>query len=169
MTTRSLSISIAVSTVLATFALATGYALSRLPIGTLVIIAFGFFWLIGQQRGWGWTASLGLIGFMSAAAFGIVWGTPAAWMLFVSVATLIAWDLHMFSQRLQKAKHIAGEAGLIRSHLRRMLIVAGLGLVLGEIALGVQVEFSFSWALLLGLLASLGLSGAIGFLRRESD
>ncbi len=157
------------STLLATGALAIGYALSGLPAGAPLIAAWGVFWLIGRQRGWGWAVWPGLAGLVSAAAFGVWRGIPAAWMLFAAVAALVAWDLDALAQRARSVGQVAGEAGLIQAHLRRVLIVGGGGLALGEIAASAQVEFSFGWALLLGLLALAGLGLVVGFLRRESD
>ncbi len=51
----------------------------------------------------------------------------------------------------------------------RLLVAAALGLLLGGISQGVQLEISFSGALVLGGLAILGLSRAIGFIQRKSD
>lgn len=150
-------------------ALAIGYTLAGVLIGAPWIAGCWLLGLIGRQRGWDWSAPLGSIGFVSAAAFGVWRGAPAAWMLFATVSALVAWDLDVFAQRMRRAKRVAGEAELIQSHLRRVSIAGGLGLALGGLAVSVRVEFSFGWALLLGLLALLGLSRAIGFLRRESD
>ena len=59
--------------------------------------------------------------------------------------------------------------GLERRHIRRLLVVAAIGGVLGAIGLGLRVRLSFGLALLLATLAMLGLSITIGFLRRLRD
>jgi hypothetical protein len=153
---------------LASLTLACGYAINSLWVGAFISALIGFFWLIGQRRHWVWTASLGLILFIGMAAFGIWLELPAVLMLCGAVATLAAWDLDDFSMRLQRAKRVEGERQLVRSHLWRLLMVSALGLLLGGIALGVTVTFGFWWALLLGLVAILGLGRTIGLLRRES-
>ncbi len=158
-----------VSIGLATGVLALGYALSNAWAGTLLTIACGGVWWIGRQRSWPWIASAGLIVSTLAAAFGAWRGMPPAWMLTGAVAALAAWDLDHFERRLQDAQRVGGQRELIRSHLRRLLIATGSGLLLGWLALGVRVELGFGLALLLGLLAFLGLSGAIGFWQRESE
>lgn len=154
---------------LAALTLAIPYALTRWSSGILLVGGVALVWLFGDSRRRTWLSSFGLIGFLSLAAFGIWQNMPPGWMILASVAALIAWDLSQFDSRLRSAKRIEHEMDLIRAHARRLLIVAAIGLAVGEIALGVQVEFSFGWALLLGLLAVWGLSHAIGFLRRESD
>lgn len=165
----TLKIFLRLSTILATATLVFSYAFGGWSVALAAIAGIGAVWLIGQQRGWPWVAPLGLIGFLGAAAFGIWQKLPPAWMIFAAVLTLMAWDLSLFSQRLHAAGRIVDESDLIRAHVRRVLIVAVLGLVLSEAVLGVKIEFSFASALMLGLLAVLGLSRAVGFLRRESD
>ena len=90
-------------------------------------------------------------------------------MLFGMSAALAAWDLDYFAQRLRSVEYTTRAHDLERRHLRRLLVVEGLGLLLGAVALGVKVRFSFATACLLGLVAVLGLSQAVGFLRHESD
>jgi hypothetical protein len=158
-----------IGTILATGALALGYGLGGLWGWTVFAISLGFLWLLGQRRGWDWMASVGLVLFVSVAAAGLCLGVGAGWMLFGLVAALSAWDLDHFAQRLRDTGRVEGVHDLERRHLGRLLTVDGLGLLLGAVALGIEVEFGFGVAFVLGLLAILGLSQAIGFLRRESD
>jgi len=154
---------------LATFLLALAYALSGIPAGTVVIGVFGLLWLIGPWRDGSAIGSVGLISLTSAAAFGLWLGLPAGWMLLSTVAALVAWDLDDFSYRLRKAEQVSGELELKQFHLQRLLVVAGLGLLLGGIALSVRVDLGFWWALFLGLLAILCLSQAFRAIRHQSN
>jgi hypothetical protein len=156
----------AISTILATLGLALGYAAGQLWAGAALIVVLGVFWLLGRRGGRGWVASMGMTCFVGAAALGIWWQLPASAMLAGAVAALAAWDLDDFVQRMQGTDHVVDEDGMARSHLRRLLIVGGVGLLLGGVALGIQIELSFGWALLLGASAILGLSRARGFARR---
>jgi hypothetical protein len=88
-------------------------------------------------------------------------------MLAGVVGALSAWDLNHFAQKMRKSGQVKGARALERRHLQRLLIVDGASLLLGAVALGARVEFSFGIALLLGVLATLGLTRAIGFLRRQ--
>lgn len=154
---------------LATCALALGYALSGLWIWTSLVAALGGLWLLGQHYRWGWVASMELICLVSVAAAGIWQNLAAGWMLLGVVAALTAWDLDHFAQRLRSVGRAEGARELKQRHLRRLMMVDGLGLLLAAIALEVKIELNFGVAFSLGLLAILGLSWVIGFLRRESD
>lgn len=154
---------------LAVLVLAAGYAVRALWPWALGSVAIGGLWVAGQQRGWGWTATPGMVGLVGLTAAGIFLGLPALWMLACATAALVAWDLSHFAQRLSEAGRVEDAAALQRAHLRRLLIVAGLGLLLGGIALIARVELGFGIALLLGLLAIVGLSRAVALMRSESD
>jgi hypothetical protein len=150
--------------------LALGYGLVGLWVGAAFVVVLGFLWLVGQRRGWGWMASVMLVFFVGAASIGIWLDAPDGWMLLGVVATLSAWDLDHFAQRLSGVGRDNVEAihNLERPHLVRLLIVDGLGLLFGAVALGIEVDLGFGTALLLGLLVILGLSRVVGILRRES-
>jgi hypothetical protein len=133
-------------------------------VGLLAVL-----WLLGYWRGLAWVAPVGLAGFTAAAALGLLMGLAAGWMVVGLLAALCAWDLHRFVQRLRGVERVEAEAGLERRHLRRLLAVAGLGLLTAFLALRIEVRLTFLMALLLGLLAVWGLSRAVAVLRRESD
>jgi hypothetical protein len=148
--------------------LAFDYGMSGLWRVALLIIAFGGLWLFGQHRNWGWVASVVLVCFVAAAASGFWLGLPAGWMLAGVVVALVAWDLAHFARRLRSVERAELALELERSHLRRLIGVAGAGLLLAGAALLAQVRLSFGVAFLVALIAVLGLSQLIGRLRRES-
>lgn len=154
---------------IATLLLAADYAWSDIWGLALLLLALGLLWMIGQWRVWSWANSLGLLSFTVAAVVGVWLGLPAGWMLLGTVATLAAWDLSDFDQRLQNAQQAQGQQELTRAHLQRLTFVLGLGLLLGSIALSVQLDFGFWWALLLGLLVILSLSRVFLAIQRESN
>ena len=160
---------VSISIGLATFGLVIGYALSALWIGVAIIVALGLFWLVGQWQGWRPVSVLIAVFFIFATAFGVWQDVSPGWMLFGLVATLVAWDLNQFTHRFEQAGQIVGETKLKRIHLQRLLIVAGLGLLLGGIALRLQFELYLGWGIFFGLVVIVGLSRIIGFLMRESD
>jgi hypothetical protein len=157
------------SLVVAAAALGLGHWLVRAWLGTVVAVGVGIFQLVGKWRGWRWAGSAALILFAGAAAMGVRLGADASWMLLGVVAALAAWDLDHFAFRLEFAPSDEVARSLERHHLLRLLIVVVLGLALGVAALNIRAAFGFGTAVVLGLLAILGLSRAIGFLRRESD
>lgn len=165
MTVRALSVSI----VVAAGTLTLGYALTPQPAWGAFFVALGLVWLFGAQRGWRWIGSLGPVVFVGEAAAGVWLGAAAGWMLVGAVAALSAWDLDHFARRLASVPRVEDAAGLERAHLRRLLVVDAVGVTLAGIPLVATLDLGFGAALLLGLLAIVGLSHTIGFLRRESD
>jgi len=154
---------------LATLLLTLGYAIGGRWIGAAASVALGCLWLAGLRRGWNGIDSLGLIGFTGLAAVGVWLALATPILLASQVAALATWDLDRFAQRLRSAGRVEAEPDLTRAHLQRLLAATGLGLVLGGVALGVQVPLSFGWALPLAALMILGLSRAIGWLNRAGD
>jgi hypothetical protein len=150
------------SIVFAMVILALGYALTPLWLGAVVVAILGLIWLVGQQRQVDWLNDFGFAFFVAAAAIGVWRGAPSGWMLVGTVAALAAWDLARFDGRLAQVEQIIGGRQLRRDHLRRLLLVAGLGLGFGALALGLQFELSLGWAILLGLLVVIGLSRIVG-------
>jgi len=158
-----------ISIALATSALVLGYAASGVWIGALLLLAWGLLWLLSRRRGWSWGGSLALALSVAAAVVGVRLEVGSGWMLLGVAAALSAWDVDHFERRLEGAGRVEDARALKRRHLRRLLIVDGLGLLVGAVALSVRTGFGFGPSLLLGLLAILGLSRAIGFLRHRSD
>ncbi len=154
---------------LTTLDLASGYALDGLWSWVIVIMAVGLLWLLGQWRGWGQVTAAAIIVFIGLTAFGMRLNISPGWMLFSLTATLIAWDLAHFSHRLQQVDQVKELARLQRGHLQRLLLVAGLGLLLGTVALNLQFELNLGWGVFLGALIIVGLSQVVGRVRRESD
>jgi hypothetical protein len=154
---------------MATLALALGYASQALWAGIGVDVAIGLLWLAGDWRGWDWTADPCLTGWVGLAAFGAWQGLPAGWMLLGVVAALAAWDLGHFAMRLRSAGAITQPAELTRAHLHQLAIVVAAGLLLGGIALGIRVELTFGWAILIAALAVIGLNRLIGAGGREEQ
>jgi hypothetical protein len=150
-------------------AFALGCVLGGLWFAVLPVLVVGGTWMAGMGRGWSWISSLGLVFSAIAAAAGLLVGLGAGWMLAGLVAALAAWDLHHFSHTLEEIPRVEGMRSLERRHLQRLLIAVGLGVLLTVAALEIDVTFSFGLVLLLGLVAILGLSQAVAFLRSESD
>lgn len=149
-----------------------GYGLGRMGPGAALVAGLVALWLAGWWRRWAWAPNVGLVSLVAAAAGGVLLGLGAGWMLVGLVAALCAWDLEHWSRRLDgmnwRDERAAQRRSLERAHFRRLLAVAGLGLLLPAIALQVRVRLVFLPAVLLGLLVVWGLSRAIAFLHRES-
>ena len=159
----------AVSIVLVALSLAAGYMLTGFWPVAIFIVAVGLLWLAALWRAWRPVIGLSIIIFVGLAALGTWLGVSAGWLLFGIIATLAGWDLGDFAHRFGQTEHIQGYATLQRIHLQRLAIVAGLGLLLGGIALNFELKLNMWWAIFLGVLVIVGLSQAIARLRRESN
>jgi hypothetical protein len=158
------------SILIATLVLALSYVAAGQWTLALTILALGLLWLLSEERNWTWFTSLGLVILISLAAWGIRLELAPIWMLLSTVATLIAWDLAHFSQRLSRTEPSGADLlSLQQTHFRRLLRVAGWGLFLAGSALGIEIGLTFGWALCLGLLLAISLSWVVGFIRRASE
>jgi hypothetical protein len=156
-----------VSIGLAVGAIALGYGGGESWRGAAFALGVGLLWLRDTQREAGRMAAVGLVGLVGAAAVGLWLGLQAGWMLFGVVAALSAWDLDHFVRRLWRAGQTEKVRHLEAIHLRRLAIVDGVALLIATVGLGIRVTLGLGAALLLGGLAILGLTQAIGLLRRE--
>jgi hypothetical protein len=115
-----------------------------------------------------WAAPLALVGFVGLAAVGLQLDLAAGWMLLAVVAALCAWDLEHLEERLSHPGYAGSQAAhraMEKGHLRRLMSVATVGFFLGSAALLVQARITFLPAVLLSLLALLGLSWLVSFFR----
>lgn len=115
-----------------------------------------------------WTAPLTLAGFTGLAAVGLWLGLGAGWALLAVVCALCAWDLEHLEQMLSNPAYAGPEAGrqvMEAEHVRRLLVVASVGLLLGTAALLAEARITFLPALLLSLLALLGLRWVVSLFR----
>ena len=79
------------------------------------------------------------------------------WLLVGMAAFLAAWDLEAFTTQLANVSHVEHEQRLVRVHVRRLATVSVAGLLVGAAGLFLRVSLSFVVALLVALLAVLGL------------
>lgn len=153
----------------ATCALVAGYTMGGHRIWTLPILGFAVLWYLGQRRGLKWVASVELLLFAGLAVIGIWQKLSFELMLLGMIAALATWDMESFLQRMQDVERVDQREHLEQKYLRRLLIIEVSGALLAFTAVSLTVTFSFGSALLLGLLAVVGLSRTIRFLRHESD
>lgn len=133
---------------------AWGLALGALGLGGL--------WALGHFRGFP-IAHWGLLGFLTLGALGTLLGFKAA-MLVGTVAALAAWDLDRFARRLRDAERVEGWERLWAAHAQRLLLVIGLGLLLGGIALEGRISLRLWGAILLSIFGLLGISQVLRWL-----
>jgi len=155
-----------VSLVVGMGSLAWSFAQAGHELLALFLLIYGGAWLLAGWRGWVWLSTGGIFLSLGLAAYGLWVDLSTGWMLAGALGGLMAWDLADFIRRLRFAPASESIAGLRRRHLARLTIVAVLGLVLASAAMLVRMEFSFEWVVLLTLVAILGISQMIAWLRK---
>ena len=158
---------------LSVFVLALVFALSGLWVGVAAVLAGGALWLLGhlrpQSRPGAMASSAALVVLAGAAAAGVLRTVGGGWPVLGLAAAIVAWDLEQFARLMRAAGRVDGAPDLERRHIRRLLVVAAVGGVLGAVGLGLRVRLSFELALVLAALVMLGLSLFVGYLRRVRD
>jgi hypothetical protein len=139
-----------------------GYVQIALALAILPIIGLFSLW-----RGWGWILSILLTVFTGLAIAGFYLEVDPAWLIFGTLAALVAWDQEHLFRRIKSAGRIDSQSMLIRKHWIRLGWVCLACLVLVGLTFLIQVEFTFGLAVFLALLAVIGLSQGIAFLRRS--
>ena len=92
---------------------------------------------------------------------------PSMLLLVAVLASLAYWDLEGFHQRLSRVDSTDATHRLEKSHIRRLFIVLGLGLVVSLVALSIRIDLSMVWAILLGLVIVISLRLGIGALQHQ--
>lgn len=159
---------IAVVIGLATVGLAAGYVATERWSWVAIILLMGLLWLAEPLHGARWVATIGLLFFSTVAVVGVFLDLPTVWLLTSLVAVLVAWDLGHFAHYLDDVPEVRKEPELTVNHFRRLGIVAGLGWILGVVAINIHVTLDFVLTLALALLIVIALSGTVRHVRRES-
>ena len=124
------------------------------PAG-LGLSAIAALWL--NARRWRWLNGLSFALYIAGSAIMVGLGVGMGWLLVGVTAALAAWDLEAFGARLASVERVENEHALMRTHLQRLGLVCAGGLLLGAGASLIRLQLRFGGALLLALLAVLGL------------
>jgi hypothetical protein len=149
--------------------LAWGYSQVGLPQFARWIVVFGAVWLLAVWQRWRWFATVGLIFSFLVAALGLWFlNFPPGWMFAGAIGGLLAWDLTYFDLRLRFAASDEERHAMEGRHLVRVSTLALLGFLLSSLAMAIKLQFSFQWALLLAIVATLGIMQLITWFRKHS-
>jgi hypothetical protein len=113
----------------------------------------------------GWLPSVGLSGFTLAAAAGILMDYSAMLMLITATMALAAWDLERFTRRLNLVEPNPASQALHFPHLRRLFTICLVGILLGTLALNIQIRLSFLVTAVLVLLLAFTLARLVRLFR----
>lgn len=135
----------------------------------LALAALGGIWAAGvilQQR---WSRIVALPGMIIVAVSATFAQVMPLVPLIGLVMTLVAWNLDDLERRLSHTDRVVDEQRLRRVHIAHLLVVAGVSLGIGGLASVVRFEIGAIGALILGMLAVLGLSRMMTLVRRMTQ
>lgn len=154
---------------LASASLAGGLiAVGETPFASAPVI-FGALWVAGVILRQRWTRKVALPGLVIVAAGATFAQVAPLVPLAGLVMALVAWNLDDLEQRLSQADTVLNEQALRRTHIARLLIVAGLAIGVGAVVSTVRFEIGAIGALILGILAVLGFSRIMALLRQMAQ
>ena len=150
--------------------LAWGYFQVGLPQFARWIAIFGAAWLIAVWQRWRWFATIGLIFNFVAAALGLWFlNFPPGWMFAGAIGGLLAWDLTYFRYRQHFVASDEERRAMDGRHLVRVSALALLGFLLASLAMAVKLQFNFEWALLMAVVAILGITQLVRWFRKRGS
>jgi len=154
------------SVVVATAGISTAFAMGSLWIPAAAVVVLGPLWVLGHKLQLPWLA-WAMMGLYT------VGGAVGAWLelrpVFILVgftAAVSAWDLDHLLGQLGGVDRVEQRATLSRRHLRRVILVDVVSLIAALAAINLRIEFSFAVAVLLGLVALIGLSRVVSLIAR---
>ena len=138
--------------------LAFGYHLAGFAQFARWIIFFGALSLIAVRQRWRWFAYIGIAFNFLTAALGLwLFNFPPGWMFAGAIGGLLAFDLTYFWDQVRFVNSEEERRGLERGHLLRVAFLTILGMTLASLAMLVKLQFTLEWALLLAIVAALGI------------
>jgi len=147
--------------------LSYAYAGRGFDLVARVLLILGALWLFAGRQRWVWFSTVALLVSVSLAAFGLWIELPSGWMVTGALGALLAWDLTDFMRRLRFAPLMDDLPALERRHLTRLTIVTLVGVFLASIPMLVRLQFTFEWIMLLTLVAVLGITQLVSWLRHR--
>ncbi len=148
--------------------LAWGYLQVGLPQFARWILLFGAVWMIAVWQRWRWFGTIGLIFNFLVAALGLWFlDFPPGWMFAGAIGGLLAWDLTYFRYRQRYVSSEEERRAIEGRHLVRVAVLALLGFLFASLAMAVKLEFNFEWALLLAVVAILGITQLVRWFRKR--
>lgn len=145
------------------------YFASGLNPGVVLVIVMTCGWLLAGRRNYVRLLNPLLFAWVLLAAVGMGIGVSAIWLLSGFVCVLAAFDLERYRARLSVSARIQDPHSLVKTHLRRLLIVTGSGWALGGFALAAGLSIDFGTTALLSTAVAFSLIIGLSSLRSRSE
>ncbi|MEA3441339.1 MAG: hypothetical protein U9R58_13765 [Chloroflexota bacterium] len=155
--------------IVATVFFGIGYGCQEIWYMLTIVCAIILLWIVAGVRNWFWVTTIAFILHTIIAAAGFFLSVESFWLILGLMFALFAWDLTSLTQRLSCARRVESQNKFFALHIRRLVVTGGLGVILAVLALNFNLQFSFGWLVLLGLLSVLGISYTIRYILRTSQ
>ncbi len=156
------------SIVIATGTLAGAYVLGGQVAAAFALGTLGIIWLLLSLLHKYWVANPVFACLIAFTFVGSLLDFNIVVLWAAILALLVAWDLSHFVQRIRYAERVEDFPQALRQHFLRLGGVLVVGGMFSMLALQLRVRLGFAVAVLLSLLAAIGLAQAVAFFRRES-
>ena len=150
---------------MATVALIIGFVSVSNPSGVIIVTFICGLWLISSYNSWKWGNPLGFVGYITIAALGTWLEVNLIWLLIGFTGALIGWNLSELISQGNIADRLDNLVQLERVHLIRLTLISVIGIPLSLLATAINIEITFAWALLLGIILVFALGRTIGYLK----
>jgi hypothetical protein len=133
-----------------------------------VLAAMSIFWLVMKSWSLFGSASALLLIYLAAAATGVLTNLSLPLLMTGSTLALGAWDLALFSEKMETNPPSPLAALMERAHLRSLAGACGGGLLLALLSTAIHVDLPFIIVLLLVQLAVGGVIFGVRTLQKTS-
>lgn len=157
-----------ISIIAFTISMGFSYAINQQWLGVLACTLAGVIWVLPSEFLANQRSTFSLTMFTIIGLLGIFFSHPPIWTLTNFVFLLIVWDLDHYARVFQDFEkqpvNQNKSTELFYAHLKRLGLIAVAGWSLGMIALNIQINISFTVALILILLAIFALRGVARYI-----
>lgn len=120
-------------------------------------LCFGLAWLYLEWRKSHALAMLGFLLTIGAAAYASFLGVVTFPLVLAVIAALVAWESSRLAHRLRSFAEPENAEAMVDLHQKRLFRAAIVGFFLTMLANLVQIPLAFGWALVLVIIAIVGL------------
>ena len=133
-----------------------------------LVLFLSFLWLINQNYHWRWLPSVVFTTQIMVIVAGLLLDFAQPLLILATVIAISAWDLDVFDLYLREENIVKDRHVIESRHIKRLLLIDGFGLCLTYLAMNLSVGINFTTAVILSILAILGLTTGINFFNKSA-
>jgi hypothetical protein len=157
-----------VSILISSIMLALAYVLNGFFLLAGLFLILGTMWLLDNRRRRHHLPSLVLIVFTLFCILGYWLQLSMPVLVLALSAAIAAWDMDHFIQRIQAQPPLREFDRLQRHHIKQLVIVIGIGIVIAQTVLLIQITLNFWIIFVIALLVTVSLTRVLMMIRSGS-